>query len=935
MKNLDPRQIDAIERVHKKPELQPFFFKKLKGLKWFDELEKKGFFEPSENPAPKETDDKGFFVIPFWPVLEYLEKTAPELQIDGNNEYSDKFLAIIRSVTKTSMETGISNYWTWWYFAKLLEHIPIDHITLKDIDLCSYWLRDPFDRMLIGEELGNKFLARLLSERADHSYQLSMKLVEALTQVRWIEKPSGVRNELEPVLLIEKWHANKLFRGQSKKIGEVLERSGLAIFKARIEEILEKYEKDEYSAIWRPAIEDHDQNKERHDAINILITAFRNALSGYIEKKAYAVAEVSGYISELLEHRFKVFHRLAIYGIGAYFDILRTLASSLIKPIYFTSQYRHEMFHLLKLHFSKFDLSDKDKVLRIIDALIIERDDNEEIKVKRIAHQKLIWLTSCNGQGYGPADELYARNYAITEHRPEHPEFSYYMEVGRVEEISPYKIDELLSRGVDDLIEVLKSFKEQGGWKNPTMRGLAEELKQAVKNNPDYFKGNLPKFTTVDLAYICEIIEAYKELWSEKKYHNWSELLDFCRSVINAEDFWSEENNQSRASFVANRSWIVGAIGELLRAGTASDEKAFEPSLLPKAKTLLLSLLEKQESAEFESGCDAVFVSINSARGKCIEALVDFALRSCRLADKEKGKHDDTWKELEPLFENELARSQDGNYEFITLVVNYLPNFLYLSRDWTLANLSRIFSLVKRKQWLCAMQGYSYVNAVYPDIYKFMRREGHFLEALNASDLKKEAKKKVIQNIVIAYIQGEEPLEAKKSLIYNLFDRWDTEELNELIWFIWTLRDHDENLCKKVQSLWIELNKRTFGKEDENKNILSGLCLWSVFILEITDNTLSMLKQAAPYAEIGHHSYILVEELKRLVDRYPLEVAEVFISMLQKFAPTYDKEDIKYILRSLYGSSSLEIRKRINEIVDKYIVYGIDFPAKLREEIAK
>jgi hypothetical protein len=938
VKSLEPRQIDAIERVLKKPELQPFFFGRLKGLKWFDELQQKMFFDPSANPAPKETDDKGFYVIPLWPVLEYLEKTAPELETEGNKEYANKFLAIIRSTTKSSIESGISNWRTWWYFAKILRHIPIDLITPKDIDLCAYWLNDPFDRMIIGDELGNKFFPRLLNERTDHSRQLSSKLLMSLTQIRWIEKPRGTKNEFKPVLQIEQWHADKLFRNQSqsRKIGKVLGQAGLSIIKARIEEILRKDEKDEYSYIWRPAIEDHDQNKNRNNAANILITAFRDALSGYIEEMAYEISQVSDYISGLLEQKFIVFQRVGIYIVGVYYDLLRSTLNRILEPRFFTSHYKHELFHLLRRNFIKFEDSDKDLVLQIIDSLAVENyDENVDLKTKRKAYKKLVWLTAVKDQGYSPADELFARNYSIIGHEPEHPDFSSYMEVGWVGEISPYTAAELLSRGVDELIDVLKSFKEQGDWKTPTVRGLAEELKLAVKNNPEYFKGNLGIFLSVDLAYIHEIIEAYKELWSEKKYDNWIEVLEFCCNVIYREDFWSESNNQERQSFVANRSWIVGAIGELLRTGTASDDKAFDPALLPKAKALLLSLLEKQESTEFESGCDAVFVSINSARGKCIEALVDFALRSCRLADKEKGRHDYTWKEIEPFFEKELIQSENDNYEFITLIANYLPNFLYLNRDWTLKNLGRIFPLKHRKQWLCAMQGYAYVNAVYPEIYSYLKREGHFLEALNAEDLKGEAKEKVLQNIVVAYIHGEDLLEDNASLINLLIARWNTEELNELISFIWTLRNHDENLCRKVQSLWTKFSKRIAGREDENKQILSSLCLWSTFILEITADNLNLLKQAAPYVDVRYHSYILIEELKRLVDNHPAEVAEIFLSVLQECAPTYDKEEISYILRSLYHVNSLEIRKKANVIVDKYIAYGVEFPAKIREEFVK
>lgn len=49
---LTPRQLDALDRIEKKPALQSFFFQKLKGLQWFDELEQRGFFSPDRHSPP-------------------------------------------------------------------------------------------------------------------------------------------------------------------------------------------------------------------------------------------------------------------------------------------------------------------------------------------------------------------------------------------------------------------------------------------------------------------------------------------------------------------------------------------------------------------------------------------------------------------------------------------------------------------------------------------------------------------------------------------------------------------------------------------------------------------------------------------------------------------------------------------------------------------
>ena len=48
--SLNPKEDDLLGRVVSKIELQPIFFKKVKGLKWFDPLKDRGFFNPSKNP---------------------------------------------------------------------------------------------------------------------------------------------------------------------------------------------------------------------------------------------------------------------------------------------------------------------------------------------------------------------------------------------------------------------------------------------------------------------------------------------------------------------------------------------------------------------------------------------------------------------------------------------------------------------------------------------------------------------------------------------------------------------------------------------------------------------------------------------------------------------------------------------------------------------
>jgi hypothetical protein len=67
-----------------------------------------------------------------------------------------------------------------------------------------------------------------------------------------------------------------------------------------------------------------------------------------------------------------------------------------------------------------------------------------------------------------------------------------------------------------------------------------------------------------------------------------------------------------------------------------------------------------------------------------------------------------------------------------------------------------IFKKENRLRWLCAMQGYTYVNRIYAEIYRFLSENSHFRDALDVEVLGSKGKDKIIQSIIIAYMQGDE-----------------------------------------------------------------------------------------------------------------------------------------------------------------------------------
>lgn len=931
MRELNPKEKDLLDRVLNKPDLQPFFFRKLKGLHWYNALSDSGFFAPEKNPKPVPAKEEGYINIPHWPVTEYLVATSEELSIPDNKEYAIRFIELIRKVTSYARNEGFSNYRTWWQLAKVIRNIPLQLLLPEDIDLIDYWMDDRFERGLIVEEVGKKWLPELLAKEDEHSQKIALRLLDCVYKVVFVDKKDSPSEKKEPVLRYDSYYAEKLAKkGVAKLSGMRLGFPAVEIFQTRLVSILVESDNDSWSSIWRNAIEDHDQNGSLNDTDDIIVAAYRDCVLGFVEHNIQAA---KNYVQSLFRSQYQTIRRVAIYAIDIRFADLKVLADSIVTPEFFHDNYRHELWHFLNSHYQDLTSDQRKRVIETIQGLEVLGDDKRNNE-KATAYKRAIWLSAIKHYDDNIA-ELYKTYTAISGAEPEHPDFSSYMTVGWFDHKSPISIEDMLSLDVNLLVKTINSYEDTGrGWfGEPGLEGLVKTFKEVVKAKAKDIYTELTKFADSDLAYIHPIIEAYRELWNEKKDLPWNDvwphLLAFCLQLIKRDIFWSVSAD-GRSKFVANRDSIVGAIGQLIEDGTRSDDHAFDKSILPKAKEVLVILLERQEGVAFKLDSDAVLIAINSPRGHCLEALVNLTLRSCRLEHEESGHHAPVWNQYKEIYDVELKRSVQGEYEFATIVTMFLPNFDYMSREWVQSHLADIFDQSDYQKWLCAMQGYIYVGKVYEMYYKHLKANGDFLKALDDVNLKKRVAERIIQNIVIAFINDFEDINQPDSLIATLIRRKDIEELKQLVWFIWTLRD--KKLKDKVYELWPRLLEIADINTKDGRILASSLCHWAVFVDKIDPVVESWLFKIAPYAEVNYNASDLLQNLAEISDTQPIEAQKVWIKMLESYSYDFPEEAFRRIFKNLIVLGA-DGERKAKEVVDAYIRHGLERPRTWLTEI--
>ncbi|TRW97202.1 hypothetical protein [Candidatus Methylobacter oryzae] len=930
----------ALERAVKNPPLLPLLVQKVsgRGLQWFDAFENAGLLKPEKNPQPIQTEE-GYFRVPSWIIAEYLVSSSELLKEEQYGDYAARYIQLIRDTTQYAIQHEFGNYRTWWQFSKILCNVPPKLIDIEDIELVEYWLSDKFESGILLEELAI-WILKLSEDTSEHAKQLVTALLDKIYICSYKPKKFGSKGSIEAEFTYRSYSFRQFIEKTSFKVGQIVGLNAVTILQQCLEEILKRQNDDMYSTIWRPAVEEHSQNISREDANGLVLTAFRDALMGFCLTSSEA-AEI--YIKQLLAGDYQVTKRVAIFVLGECFDAWEEQTNSiLLNPDFFTCHYQHELWHFLAKNFNKFTPEQKQNVFNIIEVINITEEDSDKCDEGATAFRQMIWLTAIKDHDV-QALSLYKRAFAITNQEPVHPDFSSYMSSGWVEHKSEMSALEMISIPTNELVNVLNSYETPiRRFDGPDLEGLAKEFRAYVKANPAKVIDEIEFLKNLKLIFIYELIEAYSELWRKKEEQQldwdkvWQNLICFCSDLVSRNEFWSQENSKEQSAFVANRHWVIGSIGSFVELGCQSDDHAFNISLIEPVKDLMWKILCKQEGNEFKEDSDAVSVAINSPRGKCIQALINLALYMCRQAQKTGESHEVAWWCFEPIFDQELLKAEKGEYEFATLATNYLGNFLYLSNNWVMTNLPNLFYPKNRRGWLCAMQGYSYVNKLQTAVYAYLKKQGLLIKALDEEILSDRTKERFIQLIAVSYLLGIESLEQDNCLIKIVIDRQRPDELRHLIGFIWSQRERDGNndeLAQKVFALWPLLLALVDTDNLEGKKLASQLCHWAVFVTRLESEPLAWLTKIASFAEVEYNAYDLLINLARLSKSYPLEAAKVWLAMLELPSYDYPEESIREILRNVESQESGKFLA--NNIVDKYLENGYQRPMDWLRDIRK
>ncbi|KRR14932.1 hypothetical protein CQ12_32355 [Bradyrhizobium jicamae] len=861
---------------------------------FFDALKAGGFFDPASNLGPVQSANPEFVHIPVWAPLTYLQVVTNRARELKDDTLAEKILNVIRAVTNyRDSDTGDprDNFRTYHKFAEFFGLLPVRCITEEDVGLVAVWLSSKFDRSLVPHELTKGFLKHLFENGSAASIAKACAVIGACLVLE--QNPKRQRRSEDLGTVVEDHWLKEMLDAYARELGRKAGVNGARLFEDGLRRVYSPDRRSYGSSLWRPAIESNPQNRDFYGPENRFVEGLRDVLEGWVET---APAQAGVFIAEALKDESEIIRRIALHTVSEHYDVLHEAFEPHLTPALFSTGHRHELYRLLTMRFAEMSPHAKAGVIAAIRNLPIpSRGEDRE---RRLQFTQREWLSAIKDQP--EAAQWFAELSAKPELGPvtEHPEFLAYHETRWGPGPAPYEADSLVAFAEDGtLIERLNGFNPSNSWRGPTLGGLVAALEGAVAAKPNTFLPLLSEFHGAKVPFQHALIQGFKKLFdpsNEKKPEfdwkaAWPKLLAFFCETVSQDSFWEKVEEDERAYGTPTREWMRGLIASFLEAATRDDKTAYPADLLPKGWEIIKTMLQHAEAGKLDLA-DPMTYSLNTDKGHVIGAMYNHALRACRVADKAKQPREEVWQALKEMFDAELDKCRDDNFEFSTLSASYISNLHYLSLDWLKANVARLFPAKEYpNNFKVAVGGLAYAQVSRP-IYLLLAHHNVFSDALSTKLEDRNGRERVIEWVGLAYLWGDETLASPivKAIFSSGVD--DVETLVELFWQV--RRDKlTEQQLESVLRFWEHCLKWWEQRGDKSEHFMARLSRLSPYVRKLDQRTMSLLMPVMPFAHIDHSTDQMVGELARMVDSEPAGVAALLETMLNANAPTYDLDD--------------------------------------------
>ncbi|GIU85381.1 MAG: hypothetical protein KatS3mg008_2156 [Acidimicrobiales bacterium] len=677
-----------------------YFFDTLKNPEWLEPLWNNGFFK--HPPPPERNDEEGTLWFPSWPESRYLARIA---------QYKPDVVAnIIQEMDDTDNAAVLIDL-----AAAVLVMPPATSAQL--VDKVERWAQCTY--LLMPDKLGQIFAQWAKGGRIDEALRVARILLDILPDRRR-RGPGPDENfylPVEPTARFDIWEYEQLLEKHYPSLVQEAGMSALELLcdllnkaiclrRSRDEEGFE-----DYSYIWRPAIEGSSQNRG-HTIKDALVSSIRDSAELLVRSRRATVEEV---VNALERRRWKVFRRISLHLLRVFPDHAGELVDERLadRALFDDVGLEHEYVLLLRKRFPHMSEARQSRILGWIDDGPRPWRENEEyqpghsligeemIRFRDIwQRDRLAWLGMENLPG-----EWQVRYRTLVQHygEPEHPGCPVYIEVGAIGPTSPKTAEELNSMSVNEIVRFLKTWiHPDNGLCEPSPEGLGRTLASVVAENPERFGGEATQFKDLDPTYVRALVSGLRDALRQSRLFAWEPVLELCEWVV-SQPRKSPGRSVHKMEADPDWSWTLKAIADLLYTGFEDGPGQIAIDLRQRVWVILRALTEdpdptkEREQRDGGSNMDPVTLSINTVRGAAMHAVIRYALWVWRNLENESRSKEtrrngfEEMPEVREVLEAHLDPAREPSLAIRAIYGKWFPWLVLLDGDWARTRAATIF----------------------------------------------------------------------------------------------------------------------------------------------------------------------------------------------------------------------------------------------------
>lgn len=684
--------VKALREIEKGYAQYQYFFDNLNSPAWLEPLHGRGFFR---NPPPPIREGQ-YIRFPEWPESRYLVRMA------GIPEAQETVLRIAQAIPATENSRVHGD------LADIALALPAP-LSAQLVPQLRAAIPNSVE-LLLAEKVKDLIVHLAKGGEAKAALQLAAAALDLRAVPRFAE-PADEESLLspEPQSHFRNWYYNRIV---DAAVPALVNCSGIEAVRLvckllddaiRYSRKREEDGEEDCLYIRHPAIE---HGKDHDDIPSVLLCAARDAAEQLV---AAEPAQFPSVIALFAEHKWVTFRRLELYLARVFLGRGLAVAEHVFEDpsVLGRGSLRHEAVLLLKAAFSRLAPESQQRILSWIDAGPSEESmrsrlesDGEKVTAEKIRSLIDGWRLENFSILEGQLPQPYQRIYEDLKARlgtPAPPDRVYHPHGGFITAQSPRSTEELGAMPVEEVLEFLRTWAPGHNIFEPTVEGLGGAFTGAVAKRPGEFAAAAERMQGLDPTYIRCLFSGLTEALKRGEAWDWEPVLRLAKWVV---DQGREIPGRTGGLMDADPDWgwTRTAVVDLLSSGFEQPER-----LLLEHRALVWEVLqplsedpnpglEDEGSEKF----DPSFLSINSTRGRALDAVINYAwwLRgSTDAARKAEGQPPitfDSMPEVRAVLEAHLEVEREPTLTIRSVYGRHLISLAGLDWDWLRANISRI-----------------------------------------------------------------------------------------------------------------------------------------------------------------------------------------------------------------------------------------------------